>query len=101
MSAPWSPRAGHTCVVEDGKIWLIGGDDITGSLNDVWYSSDGSNWTQVVPSAPWLPRRGHTSIVFNQTIWVMGGYASTFPYRKNDVWYASDLAAATAWKLYP
>jgi hypothetical protein len=33
-SAGWSSRDGHTSVVHDNKMWVIGGD----YLNDVWYS---------------------------------------------------------------
>jgi hypothetical protein len=44
-SAPWSGRYGHTSVVFDNKIWVIGGYNGNNLLNDIWYSSDGINWT--------------------------------------------------------
>ena len=34
----WSARAGHTSVVFDDKLWVIGGYYDRDELNDVWYS---------------------------------------------------------------
>jgi hypothetical protein len=86
---PWSGRYGHTSVVFDNKIWVIGGYDGSWPYkNDVWYSSDGINWTLATDTAFWSGRYGHTSVVFDNKIWVIGGYGdSGF---KNDVWYSSD-----------
>ena len=79
--APWTPRAGF-CVVtlpsnstgEVSSTLIIGGmahseegtpesEDGTRARNDVWKSSDGVNWTQVVPSTgeemPWGARAFH------------------------------------------
>ena len=72
--AGWLGRSGHASVVFDNKLWVIGGDDGTRRLNDVWYSEDGVNWTQATASAEWSGRLHHTSVVFNDKIWVIGGY---------------------------
>ncbi|KAL9184445.1 hypothetical protein ACHAXT_002531 [Thalassiosira profunda] len=79
--APWTPRA-RFCVVtlptnsteETSSLLLIGGlahseegtpesDDGTRARNDVWKSSDGRNWRQVLPSTgeemPWDARAFH------------------------------------------
>jgi len=71
---PWSGRYGHTSVVFDNKIWVIGGYDGSSFKNDVWYSSDGVNWTLATDTALWSGRYGHTSVVFDNKIWVIGGY---------------------------
>lgn len=48
--AAWSPRYGHASTVFDGAMWIIGGYD--GSLlSDVWYSYDGTSWTQTTAAA--------------------------------------------------
>ncbi|MCE5228936.1 hypothetical protein LLG95_04990 [bacterium] len=60
--APFGKRFGHCLLVFNNKLWLIGG---AGSnkfsdfqlKNDVWSSSNGTSWTQVVANAPWSPRR--------------------------------------------
>jgi len=93
-SASWSPRADHTVVVFNNKMWLMGGSTISGTwmsgkANDVWYSSDGINWTQAVASAPWQGRYRHTSVVFDNKIWVIGGGTNGGGWL-NDIWYSSD-----------
>jgi len=96
LSAPWSRRDFHSSVVFNGKIWVIGGEGPqapAGSRNDVWYSSDGVSWTSATLSAPWSRRDSHTSLVFNGRIWVIGGeyYNPSGPGAVfNDVWYSSD-----------
>lgn len=81
-NAEFSGRTGHTSVVFDGKMWVIGGYD-TESKNDVWYSENGTNWTQANPSAPFSGRVDHTSIVFDNKMWVIGGFDGEW---KNDIW---------------
>jgi N-acetylneuraminic acid mutarotase len=66
----------------------------------VWYSTDGTGWTQV-PSAAWfgVGRAGHSAVVFNSMIWTLGGAqwnGSSFTYTGfNEVWYSSDGAVWT------
>ncbi len=52
-----------------------------GGGTDVWYSTNGVNWTCANESATWFPRFRHTSVVFDNKIWVLGGD------NKKDVWY--------------
>jgi len=89
LSAPWAARSGHTAVVFDGKIWVIGGVTLTNYKNDVWYSSDGVNWTSATLSASWAPRYGHSSVVHDGKVWLIGGHILDHPWN-NDVWYSSD-----------
>ena len=94
-NAGWSARWHHTSVVFDNKMWVMGGyyfdwgTDTYIYLNDVWYSSDGVNWTQATANAGWPAREGHTSVVFDNKMWVMGG-ADASAY-KNDVWYSRGI----------
>ena len=87
----WGARRSHTSVVFQDKIWVIGGADVDfDSLNDVWSSPDGSNWTQVDAAADWKARYYHTSVVFprdgaGKKIWVMGGRDDASN-KLNDVW---------------
>ena len=88
-------RFGHSSVVFDNKIWVLGGWGRNLSIyNDVWSSSNGSSWTQVKPNdnAGWDARTLHTSIVFDNKIWVLGGDREG-PL-KNDVWSSVD---GTVW----
>jgi len=91
-SAGWLGREGHTSVVLDNKMWVLGG---LGSYpnpyhcNDVWYSSDGINWFCATPSAEWTARGEHESVIFNNMMWILGGYDSSWNIR-NDVWFSAD-----------
>lgn len=89
-SAAWAQRNGHTSVVYNGKIWVMGGDaggfEAT-RYNDVWSSIDGVTWTQATSSAGWDARSYPASVVHDGKIWVMGG--SVGGSMKNDVWYST------------
>src|SRR5438045_1168554 len=87
-AAPFSGRGGHTSIVFNNLMWVIGGYDGNVAKNDVWYSADGVNWTRATSSAEFSGRSRHTSLVYNNKIWVIGG-EDTSGY-KNDVWYSSD-----------
>jgi len=64
----------------------MGGEVSSGNRwNDVWYSSNGINWTRATPVASWSGRAYHTSVVYDNNIWVMGGYVGSN--RWNDVWF--------------
>jgi hypothetical protein len=66
----------------------MGGYNYYELFNDVWYSTDGINWTQATNSAGWSVRAAHTSVVFDGKIWILGGEG--YGDLKNDVWYSAD-----------
>jgi len=96
--ASWAPRAYHACVSYDGNIWLAGGflqaEGNRTSMNDVWYSPDGANWTQATQNAPWAPRSSHALVVHDGQIWLLGGLRreGTSLQFFNDTWYSTDGA---------
>lgn len=55
---PWEERALQTIGVYDGRLWMAGGQDLLGPIedytyhNDVWVTEDGTNWEQVAPDRP-------------------------------------------------
>ena len=85
----FSGRFGHTSVVFDNKIWVIGGSESGARTNDVWYSSDGITWIEATDEAEFSPRLRHTSVVFDNKIWVIGGEVSVNR-GIGDAWYSSD-----------
>ena len=93
-NAIWKNRSGHTSIVFDGKMWIIGGTlGASTGIGDVWYSSDGLNWEQQVGGIG-NPRFYHSSVVFNDRIWIIGGIEKSssgiFGNRiQNDIWYYS------------
>jgi hypothetical protein len=98
--ANWSPRGGHTALVYNNKMWVLGGEEIDNrrsiQYNDVWYSTEGSTWTQATAEAEWSPRSDHQSVVFGQRMWVLGGYtglksmSGRQEVSSNDIWYSYD-----------
>jgi hypothetical protein len=92
-SAEWSPRFGHHVVVRDDTMWLTGGSvdwSSPGTVkNDVWFSTDGANWTCAVDSAPWPGRCDHRVVVFNGEFYLTAGLGGWYDWF-SDVWRSSD-----------
>ncbi|MDD2889426.1 MAG: T9SS type A sorting domain-containing protein, partial [bacterium] len=93
----------HASVVFDNKMWILGGAADQTGCNDVWYSTDGANWSQATAAAGWSKRFSHSALVFDNKMWVIGGFASVDGNDCNDVWYSTDGAnwyqatAAAGW----
>jgi hypothetical protein len=111
----WPPRAYFQAVVKNEEIYIMGGQnflvipnpDTTGPpsigasdfFDDVWKSSDGTDWTELTDSAGWQGRAGLSSVVYNDEIYIMGGSFNDDPaiiggppirVYFNDVWKSSD-----------
>lgn len=71
--AEWPPRRFHTTnILNDGSIYLIGGESKTGHLNDVWVSkNNGLNWSEFI-SIP-TSRSNHSAVVLNNKIFFSCG----------------------------
>jgi N-acetylneuraminic acid mutarotase len=71
-------RDGHTSVVSNNKMWIIGGEDSAYNLSQKVYSSpDGTTWTEVGSNALPIQLYYHSSVVANNKMWVMGGQSNT------------------------
>jgi leucine-zipper-like transcriptional regulator 1 len=97
----FSRRMDFGAVTFNGALWVIGGS--TGasiSLNDVWTSTDGIVWNQVLANGAAGPthfegRWGHATLVHNNLLWIIGGAdgypaPSTSSYGYSDVWNSPD-----------
>jgi leucine-zipper-like transcriptional regulator 1 len=98
-SAEFLPRDSATSVVYDNKMWIIGGrtygkNRSQMSLNDVWYSTNGVNWTEATASAEFSPREEAVSVIFDNKMWVIGGIRiDIIPYNYtelHDIWTSTD-----------
>lgn len=101
---PWGPRVLFYTVVHDGRIWIMGGQTTPEYApaeerfyNDVWTTTDGVEWTQLIPEEPCWSPRGLIggSAVHNGRIWILGGGTYNTPERPqrlfyNDVWSSED-----------
>lgn len=90
-NAGWGERYLASVTFFDRKIWVMGGRNgpvkENDFRNDVWYTSDGSNWKLATPNAGWSPRAGHTALVYRNRLWVIGGSGAG---AANDVWSSAD-----------
>ena len=79
----WSARSGHTAIVFDGKLWVIGGNGGSGTLNS-WSSTDGSAWSDAGAIANETSRSGMGGAVMGNRLYISGGYIGNNTY-KDDV----------------
>ena len=93
---------GHTIVFHQGKLWITGGGNGTSVYSKVFYSLDGSSWTDASASGSWSGRNHHAAISFNGKLWVAGGGTNGSNLR-NDVLSSSDgntwtqVTSSAAW----
>lgn len=85
----WKGRTNFGCIVFNGQIFIMGGQNTGGIafLNDVWASTDGLNWTQVVSAAPWAKRQSMGLGILGNTLYLIGGDGSD---QYTDVWSTTD-----------
>ncbi|MGI6573877.1 MAG: hypothetical protein ACOX19_10865 [Fermentimonas sp.] len=72
----WHERIWFSSVVYRDCMWGIGGWSGNPSKNwdDIWYSTDGKNWTELkTEGLKWKERHGHSAFVFQDKIWIAGG----------------------------
>jgi hypothetical protein len=95
--APWPGRTLPSSVEFMDRLWVMGGNanpyypGVPGNpqgpftLSDIWWTPDGTNWTQA-PS-PWTAGRCEfATTVMDNRMWVLGGVGAY----GNDVWCTSD-----------
>ena len=89
---PFTVRRHPAATVFENKIWIAGGrsgflaDDQ--SLNDVWFSENGEDWTAATLKANFTNRFGHTLNAFNGQLWIIGGF------EKSKIWVADAISAS-------
>ncbi len=88
-AAPWAARVSHNMILFNNNLLVFGGWNalLNSRFNDIWASSNGSDWTQVVNHAPWDPRESAAAVVFDRKLWILAG---TGYGDYNDVWCSPD-----------
>lgn len=107
---PWADRVLHYTVTFDNKIWVMGGQSmplfVSGPdvfYRDIWTTTNGTNWTEVIPLEPYWSARGLIcgQAVLNNRIWILGGGRYDTPTKPrayyNDVWSSAD---GIHWELH-
>jgi leucine-zipper-like transcriptional regulator 1 len=113
-SAAFSGRQFPASPVYNNAMWVIGGYDTANNyLNDVWSSTNGVSWTNVLPdltggsSTQFIGRVNHTSLVYNNAMWVIGGANGLLGGYLNDVWTSTNgstwtqTASASSANIFP
>ena len=87
-AAQWSARSSACAWTFDNKMWIGGGQLLSGSLlSDVWYSEDGVTWVEATSAAQWSARSGACAWTFDNKMWIGGGSTGS---NQHDVWYSED-----------
>ncbi|HEX2901581.1 MAG TPA: LamG-like jellyroll fold domain-containing protein [Bacteroidia bacterium] len=73
--APWRGRHDSGWLVHDSAIWVVGGDYQSGAMRDVWRTTDGINWTQILDTIPNVNPLVYTPLTasFKGEMYFMGG----------------------------
>ncbi|MEH6680218.1 MAG: hypothetical protein V7724_06690 [Sediminicola sp.] len=88
-------RYRHSSVVYEDKLWVMGGNKgpiiVAEFENDIWNSTNGTNWSSVNIDASYPPRELFPSIVFKDKIWIFGGNIFDNSLAgSNDIWTSED-----------
>lgn len=98
---PWTARMGHACVVFNGKLWVLGGNDETGtSVNDIWgatLNEEQLEWREKPYTATWQSRCMFAATVFHKKIWIYGGATEPFSDPLEDMWTSEN---GEIWERY-
>lgn len=89
----WEARSYFNVVVFDDKLWISGGydNDLNDSFRDVWYSSDGASWTEVIPQGElWDQRSEHCFVASSHHMFIVAGILDDTGEILGDIWYSTD-----------
>ncbi len=89
-SITFPKRRGHKLIVAYGKLWMIGGEDENGDVqNDVWWTEDMEIWYRHYTTPSWVARRHFGLVSHDDKLWIIGGFDSTDT-ALSDVWNSED-----------
>jgi hypothetical protein len=98
LLANFGARSRASGIVFNDKMWLTGGLEYDLSpiyYKDVWYSTDGADWTAATRNAEFGHRVYPALTVFNDKIYLIGGEDVEHSIYYNDVWTSSNGVAWT------
>ena len=94
----WSKRERAGVLVFKNKLWVIGGNDYPSfgntnspgaAFNDVWSSTDGTNWIVANANPVFIPRTDPAVFVYDDKMWIAGGKDNGGNYL-DEVWNSAD-----------
>ena len=92
-------RNHHKTIVFNNELYVIGGlDTAVNRLNEIWRSSDGITWEQLVLTGDIFPPRiNHTVTVYNGKAFIIAGNDGGTIHR--DIHYSEDMIHWTSYEL--
>lgn len=94
--APWDIRRNASAFTYNKKLWIMGGCKpetyITHYYDDVWNTTDGTNWENIATEVPWANNAPIEAFVFDDKIWVVKSEIASYD---NEVWNSTDGIAWT------
>ncbi|NOU26712.1 MAG: hypothetical protein HOO96_02305 [Polyangiaceae bacterium] len=86
----WEGRHTGNYFVRDGRMWIVGGDALTGVYqNDIWSSDNGKVWARVADSGGFPKRILSTTAQFGTSLLTFGGQTTDGVFY-DDVWSSTD-----------
>ncbi len=83
----WPERWDFQLVSHQGQLLVVGGQNQTGYLNDIWASRDGLQWRQL-PQPAWSARAYFQLVEFDSALFLIGG--ETAEGMSSEVWVSRD-----------
>ena len=104
-NVPWTARMGHACVVFNERLWVLGGNDETGtSVNEIWAAElkgEQLEWTEKPYKALWEPRCMFAATIVNNMIWIYGGVTEPSSDPLDDMWFSENGEGWEQYKTIP
>jgi hypothetical protein len=83
----WPERWDFQLVSHQGQLLVVGGQNQSGYLNDIWASRDGLQWQQL-PQPAWSARAYFQLVEFDSALFLIGG--ETAEGMSSEVWVSRD-----------
>ncbi len=97
-TAPWPGRHCSAWLTDSLNMYVIGGDQQSGCLTDVWKSADGINWILLEDTIPEYNARNNPNYAYaNEKFYLFGGEQCSEA-GLSEVWESSD---AITWNRLP
>ncbi len=103
-TSQFTPREDFGALVFNNAMWVIGGFSGAGPNNDVWTSTNGTSWTEVLADGAgganqFQERWGLSTAVYDNLMWVIGGASGpssgSVSAAFDDVWNSANGSAWT------
>jgi len=90
----FSPRENFGALESNGRLFVIAGRDVTGCVNDIWYTQDCESWVSLTAKTAFEARELFNAESYNDRVFITGGGNRNAYY--DDTWCLSGGVTLTA-----